>query len=132
MNSEVLLPAGPVCAILAAASKVLDSLGPGLSPGAYFRALAIELRRSQVPFEQEQANGVYYADELVDVYIASLVVEEDVLVDVRVQPAIDGDSRAQALGALAITGLPHALLLNFQRAELEWLVIPRAPAGDER
>lgn len=125
MNTQDIQPAEPLLAIVEAARHVLRHLRPGLGPQAYLRALAIEMEKWQFPYETNKVFDVYYDAHLVDIYLAPLVVDRTVLVDVRVNHATDPAWPVHALGVLELTCLPQALLLNFHRPELEWIPIQR-------
>jgi GxxExxY protein len=49
--------------VIAAAIEVHRVLGPGFQEQTYQRALAVELRRREIPFELEVAVALTYKDE---------------------------------------------------------------------
>jgi len=132
MNTDGIFPAEPLLTIVAAARKVLHVLSPGLDQKAYARALVIELRKWNLSLESDKVFEVRYEGHLVDVYVAPLVVDDTVLVDVRVAEGFGPTWLAQASGALLLTQLNQALLLNFHRPELDWRPMQRLVVPDQR
>jgi GxxExxY protein len=132
MNTDGIFPAEPLLTIVTAARRVLLVLSPGLEQKAYARALAIELRKWDVRLETDKVFEVRYDGQLVDVFIAPLVVDDCVLVDVRVAAGFGPTWLAQATGGLLTTGLNQALLLNFARPELDWRPLQRLEMPDQR
>jgi len=105
--------------IIGAAMKILNTLKPGLDEKLYERALVIELRKQGLQCEQQKSHNVFYDSQHIGVLIPDLIVNERVIVDVKVATSFNDSHLAQMLGYLNITGLRTALLLNFKYAKLE-------------
>ena len=99
--------------VIGCAMKVHNVLGPGFLEKIYENALAIELRQSGVRIEQQKKLDVYYGEFLVGEYIADIVVDERVLLELKAVRAIDDAHQAQLLSYLKTTGLHLGLILNF-------------------
>ena len=99
--------------VIGCAMKVHNVLGPGFLEKIYENALAIELRQSGVCIEQQKKLDVYYGEFLVGEYIADIVVDERVLLELKAVRAIDDAHQAQLLSYLKTTGLHLGLILNF-------------------
>jgi GxxExxY protein len=100
-------------AIIGCAFKVGSVLGQGFAERVYENALAHELRRSGLTVQQQVALTVWYDDVVVGEYVADVVVEEDVLVELKACSDIVDGHVAQCLNYLKVTGLRVGLLLNF-------------------
>jgi len=98
---------------------VSATLGCGFLEKVYENALAIELRRRGRSVCQQKAIDVRYGEEIVGEYVADLVVDERVVVELKAAACLDRIHSAQCLNYLRATGLRIALLLNFGRPKLE-------------
>jgi len=101
-------------AIIGAAIQVHRWLGPGQLESTYQRALAKELafcgirHRAQVPITS------WYRDEAVGEFFADFVVEDKVILELKVVSRILPVHRAQLVSYLRATDLRLGLILNFQ------------------
>ena len=111
--------------IIGAAQTVSNTLGCGFLEKVYENALAIELRRTDLEVEQQKAIHVRYREEIVGVYVADLIVENAVLVELKAAVALDRNHRAQCINYLRATGHRICLLLNFglPRLDVERIVL---------
>ena len=98
---------------------VSNTLGCGFLEKVYENALAIEMRKMDLCIEQQHGIPVYYMGEVVGEFIADLLVERTVLVELKVVRAIDDVHVAQCLNYLAATRLPLCLLVNFYNPRVE-------------
>jgi len=105
-------------AIVGAATKVLNTLKPGLNEKAYENAMVIELRKRRHTVEQKRRFDVYYDGILVDTLVPDLLVDGLVVIDPKVVSEFNDTHVAQMMGYLAITGFKLAILLNFKYADL--------------
>ena len=67
----------------------------------------------------EKRITVRYKDVVVGEYDADLLVEDVVLVEVKIAPQYDKRDEAQLLNELKATGIKLGLLLNFGRSKVE-------------
>lgn len=106
--------------IIGAAMEVLNKLKPGLDEKIYERALTLELLKRNHSVLQQESFPVYYDGHLLGSLQPDLIIDNLVIVDVKVVSAFHESHVAQMLGYLNITGLKLALLLNFKSARLAW------------
>jgi GxxExxY protein len=99
--------------IIGAAYRVQNKLGCGFMEKVYENALAHELRKLGLSIEQQQAINVHYDGVIVGEYVADLIVEGIVLVELKAIKALEEVHLAQCINYLAATGLPVCLLINF-------------------
>ena len=85
----------------------------------YENALVHELRKSGFAVSQQHPVVVRYDGIVVGEYTADLLVEQIVLVELKVAKVIDEIHLAQCPNYLKATGLHLCLLLNFGKPRLE-------------
>jgi GxxExxY protein len=105
--------------IIGAAFQVANQLGVGFLEKVYENALAHELRKSGLRVDLQRPVDVYYDDIVVGVYIADLIVEDCVPVELKAVKALDDAHRAQCINHLRATGFRIGLLINFGTPKIE-------------
>lgn len=105
-------------AIIGAALRVSNSLGCGFLEKAYETALGHELRKSGLCVETQRSFVLTYDDVVIGEYRADLIVQDEMIVEVKAAKAIDAAHAAQLLNYLKATGLRTGLILNFGTARL--------------
>jgi GxxExxY protein len=105
--------------IIGAAFKVSNALGCGFLEKVYENALAHELRKSGLRVAQQHPVPVYYDGVQVGDFFADLLVEDEVLVELKAARAFDPAHEAQCLNYLTATGKVICLLLNFGKPRVE-------------
>ncbi len=101
--------------IIGCAYRVHNALGSGFLEKVYENSLVHELRKSGLGVAQQVSCNVTYDGVVVGVYVADIVVEGSVLVELKAVRAFENVHAAQCINYLAATGLPVCLLLNFGR-----------------
>jgi len=99
--------------IIGGAFTVANRMGSGFLEKVYENALSHELRKAGMRAEQQKRLAVHYDNVLVGEYIADLIVEETVLVEIKAAANLDKAHMAQCLNYLRATGLSLCLLINF-------------------
>ena len=99
--------------IIGCSYAVANTLGHGFLEKVYENALAYELRRNGLAVETQKALDVHYRDVVVGEYVADLLVEGLVLVELKAIKEVDNIHLAQCLNYLKATGLQLCLLINF-------------------
>ncbi|MBN1877015.1 MAG: GxxExxY protein [Anaerolineae bacterium] len=105
--------------IVGAAMEVHRILGPGFLEAVYEASLAHELGLRGLPFERQKHLPVTYKGQLVGDYIADLVVDNTIILELKAIAQIHDAHRAQAHHYLTATGLRLAIILNFGASSLE-------------
>lgn len=106
--------------IIGAAFEVHRVLGYGFLERVYQRAMQAELALRGRKSELEHQLTVHYKTVLVGDYMADLLVEERVLVELKVAPEYQKADEAQLLNELKATGTKVGLLVNFGRTKVEF------------
>ena len=100
--------------IIGAGIEVHRHLGPGLLESTYEESLCFELgSRGCAVDRQAQIPIVYKGVKLAACYRPDLVVEQQVIVEVKAVEKLLGVHQAQLLTYLKVTGLRVGLLMNF-------------------
>jgi GxxExxY protein len=106
-------------AIIGAAIEVHKRLGPGLLESAYCVCLAYELRQRGFDVVEEKPVPVIYDNVKLDCgFRADLVVNGQVVVEVKAKSDVHPVDKAQTLSHLRLLGLRYGLLINFHEVKL--------------
>lgn len=105
--------------IIGAAQRVSSALGIGFFEKVYENALAIELRKGGVLVKQQPLLKVFYEGEIIGEYAADLIVENEIVVELKAVRALDNVHQAQCMNYLRATKLKVCLLLNFGTSRLQ-------------
>lgn len=110
--------------IIGAAFEVHRILGYGFLERVYQRAMQVELQSRGLKSEIEAAIKVVYKNTIVGEYRADLLVEDVVLVEIKVAKEYNSNDEPQLLNELKATGIKTGLLINFgqRKAEFKRLV----------
>lgn len=104
--------------VIAAAIEVHRILGPGLLESIYEEALCHELKIRDIPFERQKDIDVMYKNVRIKGQRLDLLVQHEVIVEIKSVKTLDEVFTAQVLSYLRSTGMKRALLLNFGAARL--------------
>ncbi|HEX8029508.1 MAG TPA: GxxExxY protein [Vicinamibacterales bacterium] len=105
--------------IIGAAYKVSNTLGSGFLEKVYENALAYELRKAGFEVRQQHATEVWYESEIVGLYQADLIVNGEIVVELKAVAGLDRIHRAQCLNYLRATRLRTGLVINFGLPKVE-------------
>jgi GxxExxY protein len=104
--------------VIRCAFKVHNTLGAGFLEEVNENALAHELHKSGLTVHQQSVE-IRYDTIIVGTYVADLIVEPTLAIELKAVRALDNAHIAQALNNLRASALPLCLLLNFGRTRLE-------------
>jgi GxxExxY protein len=100
--------------------SVQNLLGPGLLESAYEGAFCVELSQAGLTYERQKVYPLYYKGEYIGAYIADLVVDDKIIVELksvsRLTPVMD----AQIINYLRLSTLQVGYLMNFNAPRLQW------------
>jgi GxxExxY protein len=99
--------------IIGCAYKVAKKLGCGFLEHCYENAMAYEMRKVGLSVQQQVRLSVCYDGIVVGEYVADLIVEGSVLIELKAIQSLDTVHTAQCINYLAATKLPLCLLINF-------------------
>jgi GxxExxY protein len=97
----------------------------------YENALTIELKSRGLNVENQIPIKVVYKDKPIGDYIADILVEKKVIIEVKTVGKLDRIHEAQLLNYLKATGIHLGLLVNFKhpKAEVKRMVL-NMPEGN--
>ena len=99
--------------IIKAAYQVHNVLGFGFLEKVYQNALAIELKKIGLNITAEAPLTVYYEDEPVGQYVADIIVEGKVILELKAVKQLAEIHEVQLVNYLKATGIEVGLLINF-------------------
>ena len=99
--------------IIGCAYKVHKDLGSGFLEKVYENAMMIELRDQGLQAEQQINIPVYYKDKLVGDYYADIIVEGEVILELKAIDNLIKIHEVQLVNYLQGTGTEIGLLINF-------------------
>ena len=97
---------------------VHKTLGPGLLERIYVRAVCMELAAQDIPFEREKRFPVSYRGELLWHQRIDLVIDGQLIVEIKSVAQLAPLHRGQVLTYLRVAKLSAGLLINFNVAVL--------------
>ncbi|SHJ44180.1 GxxExxY protein [Tangfeifania diversioriginum] len=93
--------------------KVYNTLGYGFLEKVYEKALKYELEKFGLLVERQKPINVFYETELVGEYFADLLVENQVIIELKAAETICEKHKNQLVNYLKATEIEVGLLLNF-------------------
>lgn len=99
--------------IIMAFYNVYNTLGYGFLEKVYENALLIELRKMELFCSAQEQIKVYYEEEQVGFYIADIIVNDCVIIEVKATEALCEEHEFQLINYLKATEIEVGLLLNF-------------------
>jgi GxxExxY protein len=85
----------------------------------YEKCLLIEFRKNGLNAESQKAITVFYEDEVVGEFVADIVVEDKIIVELKSAKRIIQAHEIQLVNYLVATGKDVGLLLNFGERKVE-------------
>jgi GxxExxY protein len=104
--------------IIEAAIDVHKQLGPGFLESIYENAMKVALTRRRLPFTTQRVVRVCYEGEPVGEHRLDLVVDENIVVELKAIKALEALHFAQLRSYLKATALRVGLLMNFNAPTL--------------
>ncbi len=106
--------------IIGCAMKVHSALGSGFQEVIYQRALAIEMRKSDLSYEREMEMPIYYDGQGIGTRRVDFFVSGKVMVELKAISQLEKVHLAQALNYLEAYNMEIGLLINFGEASLKF------------
>lgn len=104
--------------IIGCAIEVHRVLGPGLPEAVCETALCIEMQSRDIPFKRQVRVPIYYKGQLISEHRPDLIVEDEVIIEVKSIERIAEVHVAQVKTYLRITSLNVGLIMNFNAATM--------------
>ena len=99
---------------------VYNSLGYGFLEKVYENSMMVKFRKERVKAEQQKAIKVYFENEIVGDYFVDILVEDEIIVELKTGEQIHEVHKAQVLNYLKTTRLKLGIIINFGKDQLEY------------
>jgi GxxExxY protein len=106
--------------ILGACFEVIKELGSGFLESVYEKALLIALREKGLKAVSQAPIAVIFRNQIVGEFFADILVEDQVIIELKVAKSLMPEHLAQVINYLRATGLETGLLINFGNQKLEY------------
>lgn len=107
-------------AILGCCFDVINTLGSGFVESVYRNALVIALDDNGLEVSVERGFEVVYRGRKIGIFVPDLIVEKQVVVELKSCEQLIREHQAQLINYLAVTNLSVGLLVNFGERKLEY------------
>ena len=99
--------------VIGACVAVHRAKGPGFLESIYENCLRIELRKRGINAEFQKEVEIYYEGQLVGTHKLDILVNEELVVELKAVKALEDIHFAQVRSYLRAANLKHGLLINF-------------------
>lgn len=106
--------------------KVHTALGCGFPERVYQKAMQIELKKENIPYETEKLFKVVYSEEKVGGFRLDLIIDERIIVEIKAVERLPKVFREQLISQLKASPYEVGLLVNFGAPKLEYIRIMRS------
>jgi GxxExxY protein len=113
--------------IIGAAIEVHTTLGPGFLESIYRNALLHELQLRGLATQCELSVDVGYKDQIVGKHRLDLLVESNVVVELKAATGINAVHMAQILSYMRALNIETGLVINFSEDSLRWKRVINKP-----
>jgi len=118
--------------IFGACFEVINELGAGFVESVYENALIIALREKGLHAEKQRPLKVEFRGQVVGEFFADVLVEDEVIVELKAVKALLPEHQAQVINYLKATGKDVGLIVNFGSAKLEYKRLHNSWNKDEQ
>lgn len=105
--------------IIGASFLVSNELGFGFLEKVYENALKIELVNLGYKVEQQKPLSVIYKDQIIGEYFTDLIVEDEIIVELKSTKELADIHKTQLLNYLKACNKRVGLLINFGKPKIE-------------
>lgn len=106
--------------IIGSCFEVMNELGCGFLEIVYKNALIVALQDKGIKVEFEKRFGVVFRGRTIGIFVADLVVEGKVILELKSCESLHGEHQAQLINYLTVSNIPVGLLVNFGKRKLEY------------
>jgi len=105
--------------VIGCAYRVYNRMGFGFLESVYEKCMPIELKKAGLKCEPQKNIQVFYDGELVGDFIADILVEDTLILELKSVRRIVKAHEVQLVNYLVATGKPVGLILNFSERKVE-------------
>ena len=99
--------------IIGCAFTVHNTLGSGFLEKVYEQALILELKASGLSVRSQEPLSVKYRDQIIGEFFADLIVEDQVICEMKAVDVLKKAHEVQLVNYLVATGIDVGVLINF-------------------
>jgi GxxExxY protein len=99
--------------------KVYNTIGKGHKESVYKKALEEEFKKQGLVYKTESKIDVTYEDKLVGVYRPDFIIEDKIILEIKVKDFLTNEDEFQVYSYLKATKYKLSLLINFGFKKLE-------------
>ncbi len=100
--------------------EVHRELGTGFLEKVYENSMMVLFRNNEKKAEQQIPIKVRFKKEIVGNYISDILVDNKVILELKIVDKITDIHKEQAINYLKATGLKLAIIINFKKESLEY------------
>lgn len=105
--------------IIGTAFEVMNELGHGFLESIYHKSFAIALTQKGFQVQSEVDMPVYFRGFIVGNFKADLLIDKEIIVEVKAVDRIIGNHKAQTINYLVASGMNTGLIINFGNPKVE-------------
>ena len=105
--------------IINCAFQVANTLGSGFLEKVYENAMVIELIKRGLSVNQQHSLKVYYDNKVVGDYFADIIVNNEIIVELKTVNSINEIHEAQLLNYLKASNKKLGLIINFYTPKVQ-------------
>jgi GxxExxY protein len=106
--------------ILGCCFDIMNELGSGFLESVYKNALFIAIKEKGLKIEAEKRFEVIFRGQKIGLYIADLIVEGKIIVELKCCESLLGEHQAQLINDLKVSNILVGLLVNFGKRKVEY------------
>ena len=106
--------------IIGCAINVHKIVGPGFLEHVYEESMCVELKINNIPYSRQKVYSIFYKDNPVGAYIADIVVDNKIILELKSVPYINRNMHSQLLNYLHVSKLSVGYIINFQNSIIEF------------
>lgn len=106
--------------ILNSCFEVINELGSGFLENVYKNSLFITMKQKNLDVEIEKVFEVGFRGYKVGKYVADLIVENNVIIELKCCKCLLPEHQAQLINYLKVSGIEIGILVNFGNPKLEY------------
>jgi len=106
--------------IIGLAFRVFNELGYGMNEKHYQKAFVKELEQEGINFEREKPVIINYKDKTIGKYFLDFVIDNKIIVELKIRPRIGYTHIKQVFSDLRTTGYKLAILIYFTREGVKY------------
>jgi len=82
--------------------------------------MMVLFERERIPVRQQAGVPVYFEQRVVGEYVADIIVEDKIIIEIKSASGIADAHRAQVLNYLKATNMRLGIIINFGKKRLEY------------